>query len=71
MNWGVNKLKPLTHIMVICVIFKEMEINMGENTSESILSFYIHELSFYGYLHVLPWPHANPSSGALNCLSHH
>ncbi len=48
-----------------------MEINMGENTSGSILSFYIHELFFYGYLHVLPWSQANPSSRALNCLSHH
>jgi hypothetical protein len=65
------KLKPLTHIMVICVNFKEMEINMRENTSGSILSFYIRELFFYGYLHVLPWFHANPSSKALNCLSHH
>jgi hypothetical protein len=55
MNWGVNfqaihvhclKLRPLIHIMVICVIFKDMEINMGENTSGSILSFYIHEFSF-------------------------
>jgi hypothetical protein len=63
MNWGLNfqaihvhclKLKPLTHIMVRYVIFKEMGINMGENISESILSFYIHELSLYGYLHVLP-----------------
>jgi hypothetical protein len=44
---------------------------MGENTSGSILSFYIHELFFYGYLHVLPWSQANPSSRALNCLSHH
>ncbi len=78
MNWGVNfqaihvhclKLEPLTHIMVISVIFKETEINMGENTSGSIL--YIHELFFYGYLHVLPWTQANPSSLALNCLSHH
>jgi len=80
MNWGVNfqtihvhclKLKPLTHIMVICVIFLKMEINMGENTSGTIFSFYIHEFSFYGYLHVPPWSHANPSSSALNCLSHH
>jgi hypothetical protein len=80
MNWGVNfqalhvdclKLRPLTHIMVICVIFKELEINMGKNTSGSILSFYIRELSFYGYLHVLPWSRANPSYGALNYLSHH
>jgi hypothetical protein len=46
-----------------------MGINMGENTSGSIL--YIHELFFYGYLHVLPWSQANPSSLALNCLSHH
>jgi hypothetical protein len=78
MNWGVNfqaihvhclKLRPLTHIMVIYVIFKEMEISMGENTSGSILSLYIHELFFYGYLHVLLWLHANPSFGALNCLS--
>jgi hypothetical protein len=39
MNWGVDfqaihvhylKLRPLTHIMVICVIFKEIEIDMGE-----------------------------------------
>jgi hypothetical protein len=79
MNWGVNfqaihihclKLK-LTHIMVICVIFKEMKINMEENTKGSKLSFYIHKLFFYGYLHVLPWSHVNPSSSALNCVSHH
>ncbi len=25
----------------------------------------------YKYLHVLPWSHANPSFGALNCLGHH
>jgi hypothetical protein len=39
MNWGVDfqaihvhylKLKPLTHFMVIYVIFKEIEIDMGE-----------------------------------------
>ncbi len=42
-----------------------------KNTSGSILSFYIHEFSSYGYLHVLPWFHANLSSSALNCLGHH
>jgi hypothetical protein len=39
MNWGVDfqaihvhylKFIPLTHIMVICAIFKEIDIDMGE-----------------------------------------
>jgi hypothetical protein len=39
MNWGVDfqailvhylKFKPLTHIMVIWAIFKEIEIDMGK-----------------------------------------
>jgi hypothetical protein len=87
MNWGVNfqvvhvhclKLGPLTHnsllslthIMVICVMFKEMEINMRKICG-TLLFYSIREPFSYKYLHVLLWSHANPSSNALKCLSHH
>jgi hypothetical protein len=45
MNWGVNfqahclELKPLIIIMVIHVIFKEMEINMGKNNKWKYIIF--------------------------------
>jgi hypothetical protein len=48
MNWGVNsqavhvyclKLKPLTYIMVICVLFKETKIDMGKKYKWNCIVF--------------------------------
>ncbi len=50
---------------------KKQRLVWEKNTSGTILSFSTHEPSSYGYLHVLPWSHANPLFGALNYLGHH